>query len=490
MLEAQVADRTHELQIAKNAAEAANRAKSDFLANMSHELRTPLNAILGFSNLLREAPCSDKQRRDLDIISRSGEHLLHIIDEVLDVAKIEAGRKELKIEPCDLIGLVRDVMDMMHARAAAKGLELLLVLSDEFPAYVRTDASRLRHVLINLLGNAVKYTEKGGVTLRLNATPSDESPNLLLTFDVEDTGAGIAAEDQARIFEAFVQVGKSAPQKGTGLGLTITRQFVEQMGGNIFLDSAPGKGSRFRVEVPAEKAQETEVIARSGDSERIIGLEPGQPEYRVLVVDDELENSIVLERLLQSAGFPVKIASDGAQGVQMFQAWRPRFIWMDLRMPVMDGVEAASRIRALEGGRNVKIVALTASIFSGERNEVLAAGMDDLVRKPYCPGEVFDCLARHLGVRYCRGETLPTSPGEPPAAHHQDLATLPKELRTELANAVISLDRERIARVIRRVSERNTPLGVMLMRHAEGFAYTAMLDAIEGWPVTPARENS
>jgi CheY-like chemotaxis protein/anti-sigma regulatory factor (Ser/Thr protein kinase) len=460
--------------VARDQAQAANRAKSVFLANMSHELRTPLNAILGFSNLLREDAVSFKQRKDLDIINRSGEHLLHVIDDVLDMAKIEAGRRELEIAPCDLGTLVGDVMDMIRVRAERKGLELLLVSPPEFPRYVRTDAPKLRQVLINLLGNAVRYTEEGGVALRLNTTPADESQHRLLTFEVEDTGPGIAAEDQARIFDAFVQVGKTT-QKGTGLGLTITRQFVELMGGTIHVNSTPGKGSTFRVEVPVEVVRESEVIAPLAGSGRIVGLEPGQAECRVLVVDDETENSALLERLLQGAGFVLRVATDGAQAVETFREWRPQFIWMDLRMHVMDGFEAVRQIRGMEGGREVKIAAVTASVFAGERSDVLAAGFDDFIRKPYRPEAIFDCMARHLGVRYLRAEALPPTPGE---LRPEDLATLPEELRKDLSNAVTSLDRALIAGVIQHVAERNTALGAALAQHADRFAYTAILNAV------------
>ena len=473
-------ERTRELQVAKDAAEAANRAKTIFLANMSHELRTPLNAILGFSNLLREGNISEKQRNDLDIINRSGEHLLNLINDTLDVAKIEAGRSILEIAPCELNSLIHDLINMMRVRAEAKNLALDVVQSAEFPRRVRADAPKLRQVLINILGNAIKYTEKGSVTLRLGAGLADNAGRLLLTFSVEDTGIGIAQEDQAQIFEAFVQLGKPAVQKGTGLGLTITRQFVELMGGTIHVESAPGKGSRFSVELPVELAQESEVMAPRMDSRRIIGLEPGQPEYRVLVVEDEKGNSMVLERILESAGFLVGVATDGAQGVEVFQTWHPHFICIDLRMPVMDGFEATKRIRALEGGRDVKIAAVTASVFADERSQVLAAGMDDLVRKPYRPSELFDCIARHLGVRYRRAEALPASPREPPAElRPQDLAPLPEVLRNELSNALISLDRERIAQVIGRVSQRDAALGAMLALCADRFAFTAILDAVE-----------
>jgi signal transduction histidine kinase len=227
LLENLVAQRTAELVEARNQAEQANRAKSTFLANMSHELRTPLNAILGFSNLLREHGVSEEQRRDLNIINRSGEHLLTLINDVLDVAKIEAGRTILEMAPCDLKALVQEVADMMRVRAAEKHLALALTQSDEFPRYVRTDPGRLREVLINLLGNAVKYTEHGSINLRCGARPADTSDRVLLRFEVEDTGIGIALEDQERVFQPFEQVAGAGRQKGTGLGLAITRQVVE-----------------------------------------------------------------------------------------------------------------------------------------------------------------------------------------------------------------------------------------------------------------------
>ena len=489
-LQSVVALRTAELVAARDDAQAANRAKSVFLANMSHELRTPLNAILGFAHLLREDSSSGKQRKDLETISRSGEHLLHIIDDVLDMAKIEAGRKAPEIAPCDLASLVSDVMDMLRARAGEKRLGLLLVSSPTFPRHVRTDAAKLRQVLVNLLSNAVKYTEIGSITLRLNATPAEESQCLRLTFDVEDTGAGIAVEDQARIFDAFVQAGKAGAQKGTGLGLAISRQFVELMGGTIQVESTPGEGSRFRVELPAELAQESEVTPRRADVGRVIGLEAGQPEIRVLVVEDQTENAVVLERLLQSAGFVVRLAADGVQGVEIFQSWRPHFIWMDLRMQGMDGVEATMRIRAVEGGREVKIAAVTASAFAGQRSELLAAGFDDFVLKPYRPGEILDCMARHLGVRYRRQRVLTASLGEPDAAlRPEELAALPRELRGELANALMSLDRERIAAVIRRVAERNAALGLVLAQLADSFAFTSMLRAVESCQANSAGES-
>ncbi len=478
-LEELVQQRTKELVTARDEAQAANRAKSAFLANMSHELRTPLNAILGFSSLLREGGgISPEQRKDLDIINRSGEHLLGLINAVLDGARIDAGRVAVENAPCDLRSLVREVAEMMQVKAAAKDLQLLVDESGDFPRFVQADAPKLRQILINLIGNAVSYSETGSVTLRLDGVPEASSNRVLLRFEVEDTGIGIAAEEQVRIFEPFVQIGRSGTQTGTGLGLTIVKQYVELMGGSIRVESVPGQGSRFCVELPVERAVESEV-APLQDDRKVARIEPGQPEFRILVVEDDVESRLLLQRLLTEAGFLVRVAEDGKAGVEVFQSWRPHFIWMDRRMPGMDGLEAARRIRELEGGRDVKIAAVTASVFAGQRDEMLEAGLDDFIRKPYRPGDIFDCMARHLSVRYVRAEVASLPAAEATAALRPEaLAALPEEMREELANALMALDAERIGGLIRRISEVDPALGAVLAQFADRLAYTPVLRAL------------
>jgi signal transduction histidine kinase/ligand-binding sensor domain-containing protein/DNA-binding NarL/FixJ family response regulator len=489
-LEAQVAERTRELEIAKEAAERASRAKGTFLATMSHELRTPLNSILGFSALVRDDPgLSEKHRKDLDIVSRSGKHLLGLIDDVLDTAKIEAGRITLDHVSVDLDNLVRDNIAMLRARASEKGLELFLSSSPSVPRFVRSDAGKLRQVLVNLIGNAIKYTDRGSVTVRLDAKPMDADPinvkamadgrGILLIFEVEDTGIGIASEDQTRVFDAYVQAGQAYAQKGTGLGLSITQQFVNMMGGTIRVQSATGKGSLFRVELPVEQAEESEMVAPNDDDGQVMGLAPGEPEYRILLVEDKKENWLLLQRLLADAGFQVQVAEDGAQGVEMFRTWQPHLIWMDIRLPVMGGLEAAREIRTLDGGRQVKIVALTASAFAQQRDEVLAAGLDDFLRKPYRREEIFECMARHLGIRYLYREKSRMSPADSVAALRSEaLATLSQQLRKELADALVRLDAGPIAEVIDRVSQQDAQLGEVLAHFAKRFAYTEVLNAL------------
>ena len=277
-------------------------------------------------------------------------------------------------------------------------MQLQLDQSSAFPRFIKGDQARLRQMLVNLTGNAVKFTEKGCVTVRLR-TRADDVQHLIV--EVEDTGPGIEQADQQRLFQPFVQLAESGMQKGTGLGLAITRQFAELMGGTVGLESTPGKGSIFRIELPVELAEEVPAGIRAADQAgEVCGLAAGQPEYRILIVEDQPDNQALLTKLMAEIGVSTRLAENGAQAIAMFQEWHPHFIWMDRRMPVMDGVEATRLIRRLPGGNEVKIAAVTASALQEERQMMLEAGMDDFVRKPYRIEEIYDCLARHLGLKY------------------------------------------------------------------------------------------
>ena len=479
-LEEVVQARTSDLVIARDAAQAADKAKSSFLASMSHELRTPLNAVLGFSSLMQQdQQLTQEQRKNLEIINRSGTHLLTLINDVLEMAKIESGRTQLNVMPFDLGAMVLDVVDMMGIGAREKGLQLQLDQSSEFPRFIRGDEARLRQILINLVGNAVKFTQRGGVTLRLG---SREDAISHLMMEVEDSGPGICAADQQRLFQPFVQLGKLAgDNQGTGLGLSITRQFVQLMGGHISIESTIGEGSVFRVDLPLSEAKEAEIVRAPGSVRgEVVGLAPGQPSYRILIVEDQLENQILLTKLMQRIGLPVEVAENGEVAVQLFQSWRPHLIWMDRRMPVMDGMEATLAIRQLPGGKDVKIVAVTASALLEHRAETMAVGMDDFVRKPYRFNEIFDSLSQQLGVQYiyaeAQGNAAPALQ-EPLTAGM--LAVLPAELRDELRAALESLRGKQIEAAVARVATCDATLHRTLSRLVDNFDYPAVLNALQ-----------
>ncbi len=404
-LESLVNQRTHELVEARDQALAANRAKSAFLANMSHELRTPLSVILASSSLLSESDPTADQLEDITAIGRSGEHLLGLIDDVLDVAKIEAGKEDLAIAPNDLISTVRTVVEMMRGRIEEKHLALVYHQDPKVPRYVRADAPKLRQILINLLGNAIKFTKEGAVKLRLSAKPADEPGRVWLCFEIEDTGVGMPQQHLGRIFEPFERVPNPDPQKGTGLGLTITRRLVELMGGTLIVESEIGRGSRFVAELPLQLATESEIYGTELATRHPFILEPGQPEWRVLIVEDAPESATVLRKTLTRAGFQVRVAENGALGIEAFQHWRPHFIWMDLDLPQLSGAEVTRRIRWLDGGAEVKIAAITAAVDVSERDGLMRAGFDDFTSKPFRQTEIFLCMTRHLGVRYSSSRT-------------------------------------------------------------------------------------
>ena len=384
-----------ERQKAVEAAEAANRAKTVFLANMSHELRTPLNAILGFAQLLIRGPgLTREQHEHLAVINRSGEHLLSLINDVLEMSKIEAGRLTVHSRAFDLRQLLYDLEDMLRLRVQDKGIYLVFELDPALPRAVTGDPAKLRQVILNLLGNAIKFTDQGGVTLR--GRPVAGARGLRLRFEVEDTGRGIAPEELGLLFRPFEQTraGRSSLE-GTGLGLSISQQFVRLMGGEITVTSQPGRGSCFSFEVEVGAAEGARPAAEEG--RRAVRLAAGQPAWRILIAEDRWQNREVLLGLLQPLGFQVRAAHDGAEAVEIAARWRPHLIWMDIRMPVMDGYEATRRIKAAPGGEEVVIIALSANVFEDDRQRMLSVGCADFVAKPFREQEIFDALVRYLG---------------------------------------------------------------------------------------------
>jgi len=483
-LEVKVEERTAELAAATEEAQSANKAKSTFIANMSHELRSPLNAILGFSQLmLRSSGLSKEYAENLGIITRSGEHLLTLINNVLDLSKIESGKTTLNEKNFDLYRLLDDMEDMFGLKAKEKGLQLACDRSPEVPRYIRTDAVKLRQVLINLLNNALKFTPEGGVSVGATVAEDRGNERVAIHFEIADTGAGIAPEEIDSLFEAFVQTstGKQA-QEGTGLGLPISRQFVQLMGGDMGVRSQVGKGTVFYFDIEVPRVEGADIESNK-PTRQIIALAPNQPRYRILIVDDKPINRKLLIELLNPLGFELKEASNGQEAVEIFSEWEPHLIWMDMRMPVMDGYEATRAIKATPKGETTKIIALTANVLEEEKAVVIEAGCDDFLRKPFRETEIFEMMSAHIGVSYVyerEGETdeqqgIPE--GEVLTA--EAIKALPGEWVASLEEALLEGDLDLMASVTEEISTQNAPLGAALQTCLDNFEFDKVLSLIQ-----------
>ena len=450
---------------------------------MSHELRTPLNAILGFGrNLARAQGLTSEHYNEIDIIRRSGDHLLEMINEILSLSRIEAGHVELQLAPFELVRTLGDIGQMITVRAKTKELRFDLELDALLPRVVQGDVGKLRQVLINLLGNAIKFTEKGYVCLRACTKSLDNDPtHVLLQMAIEDSGVGIPEEQLETIFDSFMQgdrAGEAA--EGTGLGLAICRSLVDVMEGRIDVTSKPGKGSLFTVTLPVELVEVSADVHEIIHEPQVVGLKSGQTPKRILVADDNADNLALLTTMLERIGFTVREAVNGETAVELFKSWQPHLICMDLRMPVMDGYAATRAIRQLPGGEAVKILVVTASVLEDQRDEILGAGCDEFVRKPLKENEIFDAIAHLLEVGYLYSDvTQAQVSGEAPELTAEMLSQLPTELLEELRQATLVLDRAALTGLVERINAHAPDTAKALQTLVQNFQFGRIREMME-----------
>jgi PAS domain S-box-containing protein len=457
-----------ELERVASDADAANRAKSMFLSTMSHEIRTPLNAILGYVQLMsRDDGLGSNAKANLKIIGRSGEHLLTLLNNVLDMSKIEAGHMELHPTTFNLSVLLEDLASMFRLRAEAKALGFEMSLHGESLTYVVGDAVKIRQVLINLIGNAIKFTRQGQIKLQIEVKQRHDN-QLWLSCQVEDTGPGISAEEQKALFEVFSQNANSFNiVEGSGLGLVISRNFARLMGGDVTVNSSPGKGSIFLLEFPIERG-DARVVFKRAAPRHVTGLRHGTKVPKILVVDDQLENRDWLMKLLTVIGFLVRGSENGEVALRDWAEWNPRLILMDLHMPVMNGIEATQIIKADPRGKETKIVVLTASAMGADFERVHEVGADDFLVKPCREEELLEKMGTHLNIDY-NYDDVPLDPNAATAGmmlSAERLGQLPRELIEELRKATANGNKKILNRLL------------LTVRDTEAFESASALQAL------------
>ncbi len=474
-------ERIREQSLAKEEAESANRSKSIFLANMSHELRTPLNAILGFSRIISRGENLDvEQRENLSIISRSGGHLLSLINDILTMSKIEAGQTILNEQPVDLYYLLDDLKDMFRLKADQKELDFFLIYDGDIPRFVQVDEVKLRQILINLIQNGLKFTWKGSVTLSVSRQETNltNPSSQVIRFEVRDTGIGLDKSEYAAIFEAFVQTDLSRErQEGTGLGLSISRRFVKLMQGELVVDSVKGKGSKFIFDIPL-KVVRTVVGQTPGighDMKKnavVVGVEQGQPEVRILIVDDKWDNRRLLVTLLEPLGFKLEEARDGEEAVRMWKHFQPHLVFMDIRMPVMDGKEATLRIKKEDRKGQTVIVAVTASVFEEEKESIFSSGCTEVLTKPFESYEIYGQIENHLGIRFIY-EGQKEHEDDPLIIQGEDdlFIGVPGQILKDLEQVVMRAEMDKISLLIKEIKKYNPSLASAVSQLANAFAY-------------------
>ncbi|MEI6061614.1 MAG: PAS domain S-box protein [Bacteroidota bacterium] len=465
---------------AKQEAEKANRFKSVFLANMSHEIRTPLNAIIGFSQLLnRDKRLSDSQKEYSFSIIRAGEHLLALINDILELSKIEAGRIELNPSNVDLYALLDDIRTIFKERAKSKKLRFISEMAVDMQRFVFVDESKLRQIFVNLIGNALKFTEEGGIAVRTRIDYIDADTSRLIV-EVQDSGPGIAEHELGTLFKQFEQTSSGINNgSGTGLGLALSRELALLMGGDISVTSEPGKGSVFTFHVLVKAADSASVD--SDMPKRVKGILNEGKTYRILVVDDKAENLEVVVTLLRLVGFETNEAVNGEDAIAKFEDWNPDLILMDMRMPVMDGYEATRRIKLSRKGMLVPVVALTASTFEDELKKIELFGLQGYIRKPFREDELFATIGNILGITFSyEDEIIVSTTTHPLDSESMDkyIEKLSYGLLLKMQNALAVADLDLLIELIQDVEQENPELAMQLTNLARNYDYELLQQII------------
>ncbi len=456
-------------------AEAANKAKSIFLANMSHEIRTPLNAILGFAQVLQSDPRFPEDLLGiLDIINRSGEHLLGIINDILEISKIEAGRITLSLSTFNLHDLILEIERMFKPKAESKGLDFTIEYQPGYTEWIETDRIKLRQVLINIVGNAIKFTARGYVKVRISCEqPSGESNRLLLTFEVEDSGPGISPEEIKHLFKPFSQTSEGMKVGGTGLGLSISQGYLDVMNGKLSVKSKPNKGSLFIIQIPVKAFDlKAERASKKEEYKYVTGIKFEGATPKILIVDDNPGNRKLLGVILERVGFSVKKASGGSEALEIFEDWSPDLVFMDIRMPEMDGYETTKRIKKIR--KDVPVVAVTASVFAISEKRFTEAGFDDYIRKPFKQNEIFEAIRKFVDVDYIFSSLSESKEEKLRDIDPDEMRRLPQTLLVEMRKSLEEGDINKLNSLILRLEPMNGNLARKLRQLAENYDYHSL----------------